>query len=185
MSLNIKIVDRKNETESIISYFNNNIEDKKSSAVFIWSDTGIGKSTIVSKIKNSGLLRKKIVIVNTHPVNSTETSIEGLYLSLIADALNQEFLSDYSIGYFLEHDSQIYRERKIEHFIDSGLNKEALVLALLKAPFQNALLSERLLYNLDSDSVLILKEYISNTVIVNVPSDYQGDIFCGITVTRK
>lgn len=164
--LETKIVDRTVETNLLIQSINLNLSQKESCAYFIVADTGFGKSSIIKKAQKSADLMTDLIIVDTPPINRTQATLEGQYISYIAEALNCcgkcDSLKDYLINCsVVTPESTVYTKKEFETIIDTGHTAYSALTAWLGHPQLIDLDSKRMLLKLDADSILILKEYIT------------------------
>jgi len=86
----MRYVDRTLETQEFVNIFN---EMKESSVIFLYSKTGVGKSSLSQKFINQILQRENITAVKvlTNRINKTEASFDGQYLIEIFKSLNNLF----------------------------------------------------------------------------------------------
>lgn len=83
------IIDRINETQYVIEDINKN--DCKNKVLFIWSDSGLGKTSIIKKASLNSKLSKPIIIVDTPPINKKELIGNGDFISYISKAISDYF----------------------------------------------------------------------------------------------
>lgn len=163
-------VDRKAETEILLSCINNQEAD----AIIIYSKTGIGKSTLSNRImkKSNGFIP---IVIKTSPENKTETVTEGFFLSKIFNQMVhffQEYSKEYkdcSFQYYLRSNkNEFVKKNSIEKYtneIDNTVSLKTIGISLSKYILSKIfLLNEYNVYPkllLDTkDSMLIANDYI-------------------------
>ncbi len=76
------IIDRIDETRYVVEDINKN--KCKNKVLFIWSDSGLGKTSIVKKASLNDELSKPIIIVDTPPINKKNwLEMEILFLTFL------------------------------------------------------------------------------------------------------
>ena len=162
-------VDRKKETKFLLS----NIEQKNIDVIIIYSETGIGKSTLSNRITKK--CRNYIPItVRTSPENNSMNATEGFFLSKVFSQCVKFFqkysneYKNYSFNDYLRlNENELVRRNALEKCtnINEDGSLKSIGIALSKYVFSRMFLLND--YNsypkllLDSkDSMLIAHEYI-------------------------
>lgn len=109
-----KIIDRKNETEYIANDVEKYSKSGKNKVLVIWSDSGIGKTSIIKKLEIEKKLKRTIVMVSTPPTNSNELVSNGDYMSYISQSISSKFQNDgWTLKDFLMN-GMSERQQKVE-----------------------------------------------------------------------
>lgn len=159
------IVDRVKEAQTIESIIREAARETAVHAIVLWADTGYGKSTIMRKVQsffNGQPLQ--VAIVETPPANSA-TSVEGQYLNYIAETLNRVLTNQLPLRQFLRSfHNEIGPLLDTEAIVYNGLSlKNGLAIKLAEGVTAD-LAQQRLLFDTDTDSILLIKNYIEAAV---------------------
>lgn len=162
---NDDIVDRIKEAQTIESIIREAARETAAHAIVLWADTGYGKSAIMRKVQSFFDGQSlQVAIVETPPSNSA-TSVEGQYLNYIAETLDRVLANQLSLKQFLlSFRNEIKPLLDAEAIVYNGLSlKNGLAIKLAEAATAN-LTQQRLLFGTDTDSILLIKNYIEAAV---------------------
>lgn len=162
---NSDIVDRVKEAERIESIIRNTAKERAVHAIILRADTGYGKSAIMRKVQ--AILAGQplqVAIVETPPANCA-TSVEGQYLNYIAETLNRVLARQLPLDQFLmSFHNKIKPLLDAETITENGLSIKSGLALKLAEPAAAELTQQRLLFDTDVDSVLLIKNYIEVAV---------------------
>ena len=86
---NNELLDRKTETNEILSFIK--LTTQKNKVLFVCGNTGVGKTTIVKNALKHYTEKDRIIIqVETPPLNQIDCIVQGEYLRLIVNSVNEE-----------------------------------------------------------------------------------------------
>lgn len=160
------IIDRKHETTYIVEDINKNNGNLRNRVLFIWSDSGIGKTSIVEKSSHNTALCKPIVIIDTPPINNNELVGNGDFISYIAEGISNYFtVQGWSLKDFLTLGLSERLQKSESYKIIANLTN--FPLAVFSTLCERALSlndadAEKIVNGYDLDSVLINSEYIKS-----------------------
>lgn len=159
-------------------YLIDRINSLSSNIVFVvWSDSGIGKTSLIKKIKYLNQLSSKIISVATPPVNKNTLVLSGQYISYLATSLNEEYKNTlFSMHSFLAMGQDMRTNNKSSKEL---LNSLATVPQKLLSTYIDKILltgnydANYILNSTDTDSILINTSYIkyvlkNNSVVINL-----------------
>ena len=152
-----KLLDRVNETNYI---YNDIVSAHENKIMIIWSDSGIGKSSLTDKVFSKKYENKIIIKVNTPPVNANEMVVAGQYISYIALSFDMELSShNFSMKKYLLSG---YNERK-------NLREASRIISgICKLPFELLnIISDKLLGTNDMDADYILNSTDTESILIN------------------
>lgn len=162
------IIDRKHETTYVVNDINQNDGKPRNKVLVLWSDSGLGKTSIVEKASQDEKLKKPIIIIETPPINNNEFIGNGDYISYIAESLSSYFESlEWSLKDFLMLGlSERFTKSENAKIISNITNLPLTVFSTLceRVLSLNHADTEKILSGLDLDSVLIKTEYIKATL---------------------
>lgn len=152
-----ELLDRINETDYI---YNDIISSYENKIMIVWSDSGIGKSSLVNKLFLRNYENKIIIQVNTPPINRNEMIVAGQYISYIALAFNS-ILSEYNFS--------------MKDYLLCGFNKRKtakevskLISGISKLPFEFLnLISDKILGTGEMDTDYILNSTDTESILIN------------------
>lgn len=162
-----KLIDRNAETNAILEDINKYQALKQNKILFIWADTGIGKTSVIEKIQQNKNLNTKIAIVDTPPANDDDITNNGAYITYIANTLNNVVFNDrLSLKDYLRMGvSQRLDKQEVDNILDktNSINNIVpnLICTLLRRYTNVGIAdSDKILNSNDTDSILIKIEYI-------------------------
>lgn len=159
------IVDRIKEAQTIESIIRETARNGAAHAIVLWANTGYGKSAIMRKVKSffDGQAIQ-IAIVETPPTNST-TPIEGQYLNYIAETLDRVLADQLSLKQFLlSYHNGIKPLLDAEAILYNGLSLQSGLAIKVGETAMADLTEQRLLFDTNTDSILLIKNYIETAV---------------------
>lgn len=159
------IVDRIKEAQTIESIILETARSGVSQAIVLWADTGYGKSAIMRKVKSffDGQAIQ-VAIVETPPTNSA-TPIEGQYLNYIAETLDRVLANQLSLKQFLlSFHNEIKPLLDAEAILYNGLSLQSGFAIKVGESAIADLTQQRLLFDTNTDSILLIKNYIETAV---------------------
>lgn len=159
------IVDRIKEAQTIESIIRETARNGATQAIVLWADTGYGKSAIMRKVKSFFDGQPiQIAIVETPPTNST-TPIEGQYLNYIAETLDRVLSGQLSLKQFLlSFQNKIKPLLDAEAILYNGLSAQTGFAIKVGETAIADLTEQRLLFDTNTDSILLIKNYIETAV---------------------
>ncbi len=159
------IVDRVKEAQAIESLIREAARNGTAQAIVLWADTGYGKSAIMRKVKSFFDGQPiKVAIVETPPTNST-TPIEGQYLNYIAETLDRVLAGQLSLKQFLlSFHNEIKPLLDAEAILYNGLSLQSGFAIKVGETAITDLAEQRLLFDTNTDSILLIKNYIKTAV---------------------
>lgn len=175
------IVDRANETNKIEQIIKQCVKDVASHAIIIWADSGYGKSAIMGKVKSIFEGRPVRVAIAETPPSNNATSTEGQYLCYIAEAIDHTLKEQFSLENFLYSPaSNIQPLVDADSILTGGYSAPSAIAAQIGMSSLKSLKAQRLFYNTDVDSILVLKNYIEAAmrmtyVVVDIPNAQNID----------
>lgn len=179
-----KIVDRKNETAYIIEDINKGNDSSRNKILFLWSDTGIGKTSIVSKVSHDTSLNKPIVIVDTPPINNKELIGNGDFISYIAESVSNYLKEqNWSLKDFLiSGSSERLQKNESSKLLSNLTSLPFTVFSILceRALSLNDADTDKIINGFDLESILINLEYIKSSLetfslVLNVSNIQNAD----------
>lgn len=162
------IIDRKHETTYVVNDINQNDGKPINKVLFLWSDSGLGKTSIVEKASQDRNLKKPIIIIETPPINNNELIENGDYISYIAESISSYFKNQkWSLKDFLMLGlSERLAKSENAKIVSNLTNLPLTVFSTLceRVLSLNHADTDKILNSVDLDSVLINSEYIKATL---------------------
>lgn len=158
-----KVIDREEETKYIVNDIN--CADKNINKILlIYSDTGIGKSSIIKKTSHTSALTVPIITVETPPTNNLDVVENGYYISYIAEGISQYFQEKrFSFSNFLSLGlSNQQQKNTLSNFVEDLTNLPSAVFKLLceRVLLINDSDCNKMLFSSDYNNILVVTEYI-------------------------
>ncbi len=161
-----KIIDRKNETEYIANDVEKYSKSGKNKVLVIWSDSGIGKTSIIKKLEIEKKLKRTIVMVSTPPTNSNELVSNGDYMSYISQSISSKFqndgwtLKDFLMNGMSERQQKVEASKILTNV--AGLPTAVLTMLCERVLSINSADAEKISTGKELDNILINSEYIKS-----------------------
>lgn len=161
---NNEILDRKTETNEILSFIK--LTTQKNKVLFVCGNTGVGKTTIVKNALKHYTEKDRIIIqVETPPLNQIDCIVQGEYLRLIVNSVNEE-MKPYDLSlydFFLSIENPRLRGQELGNLIGSDLSKlpQTLLGNIINKYFRIGVYdTDKVIYDLDTEANLLKKEYL-------------------------
>lgn len=160
----IKLIDRKNETKYIIDDINRFTEKQKNRILFIWADSGIGKTSTVKKASFQKDLKREIIYIDTPPVNTNDIVENGTFIGYVAEGLDSYFRNEgWGLKDFLLQGFSCRQQKKeLSKLLTNISTIPITVFSLLceKLLQLNDADVEKIVNSIDLENILINTEYI-------------------------
>lgn len=176
------IIDRIDETRYVVEDINKN--KCKNKVLFIWSDSGLGKTSIVKKASLNDELSKPIIIVDTPPINKKELVGNGDFISYVSEAISNYFQNEkMSLKDFLALGmSERLKKSEGSKVLENLDNLPAAVFSALceRILSLNVADAEKIINGYDLDSILINCEYVKYMIetyrfVLNISNIQNAD----------
>lgn len=157
-------LDRVRETEEIVTFITQDCPKNK--VLCVCGNTGVGKTALIKKALTQLKITNKIIIAaETPPVNQNECVVQGEYLRIISDKVNQRLGN---IGYSMQdffRSARDYRTRskELQVLCDTEFSKlpRAILSNIVSRYYMTGSYdTERALYDTDIEATLMKKEYL-------------------------
>lgn len=167
-------LDREAESQYLIEKINL----KSSNIVFIvWSDSGIGKTSLIKKIKYVNKLSSKIISITTPPVNKNTLVLSGQYISYLATSLNEAYKNSiFSMNAYLSMEQDLRTNHKnSKELLDNlpAIPHKIFSINIDKILSTGNYDENYILNSTDTDSILINVSYVkyvleNNDIVLNI-----------------
>lgn len=157
----MKLIDRNYETEYIIKDINKFTEKKQNRILFVWADSGIGKTSTIKKVGLQKELTREIICIDTPPLNTNDVVENGTFIGYVAESLDSFFKKEgWGLKDFLVQGFSCRQQKK-------ELSK--LLTSVSTMPITAfSLLCERLLQLNDNDAEKIINSIELENILINI-----------------
>lgn len=164
------LIDRTREVKYIVEDINQSSKRNENKLLFIWADSGIGKSTTIKKASLQKNLLRKIIYIDTPPINTNNIVENGMFIRIIADRLNSIY-EDVGWGlknFLVQGMSDTQRKKELSKVLVNLPSLPSTVFSLLCEKLLQMCNDdvEEIINDINVESLLICVEYIK--FIINI-----------------